>query len=57
MVVTPPPATADPVPLAFDFIDEVAQPATAKTSAAKSKLSAVVSVPKSQAKAAKKPDK
>ena len=53
----PPPATADPVPLAFDFIDEVAQPATAKTSAAKSKLSAVVSVPKSQAKAAKKPDK
>jgi len=46
---------ADAAPLAFDFIDDVAKAPPAKPAAAKSKLSAVVSVPNAQANAAKKP--
>ncbi|HHY56229.1 MAG TPA: hypothetical protein GYA08_12415, partial [Chloroflexi bacterium] len=45
---------ADAVPLAFDFIDDVAKAPPAKAVASKNKLSAVVSVPNAQAKAARK---
>jgi len=51
----PPAQPADAAPLAFDFIDDVAKAPPAKPTAAKSKLSAVVSVPNAQANAAKKP--
>ncbi len=43
--------------MAFDFLEQVAEtpaPATGKPKPAKSKLNAVVSVPKSQASEAKK---
>lgn len=42
----------DPLPLAFDFIEEMGEAKPKK--AAKGKLSTVVSVPNAQAKAAKK---
>ncbi len=45
---------AEVVPLAFDFIDDVAKAPPAKAATSKNKLSAVVSVPNAQAKAARK---
>ena len=51
------PATGEAAPMAFDFLEQVAEtpaPATGKPKPAKSKLNAVVSVPKSQASEAKK---
>ncbi|HAJ35264.1 MAG TPA: hypothetical protein DCL15_06180, partial [Chloroflexi bacterium] len=52
---TPPtPTDAGATPLAFDFIDDVAQAPPVKPAATRRKLSAVVSVPNAQAKAAKK---
>ena len=51
------PATAAPPPMAFDFLEQVAEDASSKpgkSKPAKSKLNAVVSVPKAQASEAKK---
>ena len=51
------PAQDEPAPMAFDFLEQVAEDASSKqgkSKPAKSKLSAVVSVPKAQASEAKK---
>ena len=51
------PAQDEPAPMAFDFLEQVAEDASSKqgkSKPAKSKLNAVVSVPKAQASEAKK---